>query len=243
MSNVTCWLMVLAFVLGLLLTFALMIRRVKRQIPIYAAAGVKAPHVSAPDAPTAKLPHVSGPDAPTMEMPLASAPGAGAATVAGGAAAAKFTDVPPGPYGVGSAKAGVGGSGPEGWTIKGNEDSMLYHTPDSPSYKQTIAEVWFLEEAAAEKAGFTHWHKAHRGGTATFADVPPGPYGVGSAKPGVGGSGPEGWTIKGNEDSMLYHTPESPSYKQTIAEVWFNDEDVATKAGFTRWDKGRHPRS
>jgi uncharacterized membrane protein ArfC len=66
---------------------------------------------------------------------------------------------------------------------------------------------------------------------------------VGSAKPGVGGSGPEGWTIKGNEDSMLYHTPDSPSYKQTIAEVWFNDEDVATKAGFTRWDKGRHPRS
>ena len=99
MSNVTCWLMVLAFVLGLLLTFALMIRRVKRQIPIYAAlgAGVKAPHVSAPDASTTKLPQVSGPDAPTMEMPLASAPGAGAATVAGAAAAAKFTDVPPGP--------------------------------------------------------------------------------------------------------------------------------------------------
>ena len=32
-----------------------------------------------------------------------------------------------------------------------------------------------------EKAGFTHWHKAHRGGTATFA-MCPGPYGVGSAK-------------------------------------------------------------
>ena len=122
---------------------------------------------------------------------------------------------------------------------------MLYHTPDSPSYKQTIAEVWFLEESAAEKAGFTRWHKGSRGAgaPATFADVPPGPYGVGSAAPGVGGSGPEGWTIKGNADSMLYHTPDSPSYKQTIAEVWFNDEDVATKAGFTRWDKGRHPRS
>ena len=36
---------------------------------------------------------------------------------------------------------------------------------------------------------------------------------------------------------MLYHTPDSPSYKQTIAEVWFNDEDVAAKAGFTRWTK------
>ena len=42
MNNVTCWLMTLAFVLGLLLTFALMIRRVKRQIPIYAALGASA---------------------------------------------------------------------------------------------------------------------------------------------------------------------------------------------------------
>ncbi len=165
MSNVTYWLMTLAFVLGLLLTFALMIRRVKRQIPIYAAlgasagAGVKTSHVSAPDAPTAKLPHVSGPDAPTMEMPLVSASGAGAAVGAGGADAAKFTDVPPGPYGVGSAKPGVGGSGPEGWTIKGNEDSMLYHTPDSPSYQQTIAEVWFNDEDVARRAGFTRWDK------------------------------------------------------------------------------------
>ena len=139
MNNVTCWLMTLSFVLGLLLTFALMIRRVKRQIPIYAAlganAGVKAPHMSVPDAPTTKLPRVSAPGA------------------------AEFADVPPGPYGVGSAKLGPGGSGPEGWTIKGNEDSMLYHTPDSPSYKQTIAEVWFNDEDVATKAGFTRWDK------------------------------------------------------------------------------------
>jgi uncharacterized membrane protein ArfC len=189
MNNVNWWLMALAAVLGLLLTFAFMIQRVKRQIPVYAALGasagvkaasVKAPHVSPPDAPTTKLPHVSapdvhvkaprqsGPDAPTMEMPLVSAPDVKAPHVSGGELAA---------------------------------------------------------------------------GAATFADVPPGPYGVGSAKPGVGGSGPESWTIKGNEDSMLYHTLDSPSYKQTIAEVWFNDEDVATKAGFTRWDKRRHPRN
>jgi uncharacterized membrane protein ArfC len=151
MSNVTCWLMTLAFVLGLLLTFALMIRRVKRQIPIYAAVGASA-------GAGVQAPHVSAPDALTMEMPLVSAAGASAAAAAGGAAA-EFTDVPPGPYGVGSAKPGVGGSGPEGWTIKGNEDSMLYHTPDSPSYKQTIAEVWFNDEDVATKAGFTRWDK------------------------------------------------------------------------------------
>ncbi|SDU95609.1 hypothetical protein SAMN04488544_2545 [Microlunatus sagamiharensis] len=44
---------------------------------------------------------------------------------------------------------------PEGYTIKGNERSMKYHLPDSNSYARTIAEVWFLDEEAAQKAGFT----------------------------------------------------------------------------------------
>lgn len=36
MLDVNGWLIVLAFVLGLLLTFAFMIRRVRREVPIYA---------------------------------------------------------------------------------------------------------------------------------------------------------------------------------------------------------------
>jgi hypothetical protein len=32
---------------------------------------------------------------------------------------------------------------------------MLYHTPDSPFYGRTKAEVWFASEAAAEAAGFS----------------------------------------------------------------------------------------
>lgn len=43
---------------------------------------------------------------------------------------------------------------PEGYDIKGNADSGLYHVPGSPSYKQTIAEIWFATEAAAKAAGF-----------------------------------------------------------------------------------------
>lgn len=43
---------------------------------------------------------------------------------------------------------------PVGFDIKGNEDSMKYHTPDSPWYSQTIAEVWFNSTEAAEAAGF-----------------------------------------------------------------------------------------
>ena len=47
------------------------------------------------------------------------------------------------------------GKAPEGFTIKGNEDSMLFHTPDSPWYDQTVAEVWFKTARSAEAAGFT----------------------------------------------------------------------------------------
>jgi large subunit ribosomal protein L17 len=47
------------------------------------------------------------------------------------------------------------GSAPsEEFTIKGNKDSGKYHTPDSQWYDQTVAEVWFKTEEAAENAGF-----------------------------------------------------------------------------------------
>ncbi len=46
------------------------------------------------------------------------------------------------------------GNGPDTHPIKGNADSMLYHTPDSRYYKVTKAEVWFDTEANAEAAGF-----------------------------------------------------------------------------------------
>jgi large subunit ribosomal protein L17 len=47
------------------------------------------------------------------------------------------------------------GSAPsEAFTIKGNKDSGKYHTPESQWYDQTIAEVWFTTEEAAENAGF-----------------------------------------------------------------------------------------
>jgi uncharacterized membrane protein ArfC len=35
---------------------------------------------------------------------------------------------------------------------------------------------------------------------------------------------------------MLYHTPDSPYYGRTKAEVWFQDEETAAAAGFERWD-------
>ncbi len=177
----------------------------------------------------------------TREVPVGHSvsASAGAGAVAGGAAAKLAGGALEEPYGTGSVRVTAGAAAPTGYTIKGNEDSMLYHTTDSPSYKQTIAELWFNDELTAQRAGFTRWD-ANRGGSsgvAKFADVPPGPYGRGSATAEADGSGPAGWAIKGNADSMLYHTTDSPSYSQTIAEVWFGDEETAKAAGFDRWDK------
>src|SRR5664279_2776775 len=58
------------------------------------------------------------------------------------------------------------------------------------------------------------------------------PYGEGSAAPTADGSAPEGFDIKGNKDSMKYHTPESPWYEQTVAEAWFATQEAAEAAGF-----------
>jgi large subunit ribosomal protein L4 len=55
----------------------------------------------------------------------------------------------------GSVAADEDGSGPDTHPIKGNADSMLYHTPESPFYGRTKAEVWFDTEEHAEAAGFS----------------------------------------------------------------------------------------
>jgi small subunit ribosomal protein S2 len=60
------------------------------------------------------------------------------------------------PYGPDSAKANEDGSGPDGFEIKGNADSMKFHAPGSPWYDSTKAEVWFRSAEAAEAAGFVN---------------------------------------------------------------------------------------
>ncbi len=44
---------------------------------------------------------------------------------------------------------------PDGFPVKGNADSKLYHNEDSPFYGRTKAEVWFASDEAAEAAGFS----------------------------------------------------------------------------------------
>jgi large subunit ribosomal protein L17 len=106
------------------------------------------------------------------------------------------------------------------------------------SAKKTPAKKAPAKKAAAPEA-------AEAEGSAdvvTFADLPDessaesgeGPYGPDSAAPAADGSAPEGFTVKGNEDSKLYHTPESPSYGATVAEVWFRAAEAAEAAGFSK---------
>ena len=52
------------------------------------------------------------------------------------------------------AAAVEGEDAPSGWLVKGNADSGIYHTPESPAYENTVAEVWFPDAEAAERAGY-----------------------------------------------------------------------------------------
>lgn len=61
-------------------------------------------------------------------------------------------------------------------------------------------------------------------------------YGPGSAVPDTAGVGPQGWTVKGNADSMLFYTADAPNYLRSAADVWFESEEAAITAGFRRWN-------
>ncbi|WP_217155368.1 channel accessory protein ArfC, sunset domain variant [[Mycobacterium] fortunisiensis] len=187
MNDVNWWLMALSFVLGLVLTLALTLRRVKREVPVYGALGRRPASTTATttataDDATTKLPKASAAttgavDEPTTKLPKASGAAAAGAAAAGAGAAAFAAGggkheagagdvkgdakddvkvVEESPYGAGSVRVSGAGT-PTGYLIKGNEDSMLYHSPESPSYSVTVAEIWFADVESAEKAGFNRW--------------------------------------------------------------------------------------
>ncbi|TCC10754.1 50S ribosomal protein L17 [Kribbella soli] len=97
---------------------------------------------------------------------------------------------------------------------------------DSPKAKKTAA-----KKAPAKKAAETKVEDKVE--DAPVQDVVAGKF-DNSAAPLEDGSAPEGFTIKGNENSMKYHTTESPWYDQTVAEVWFKTEADAEAAGFAK---------
>ncbi len=90
------------------------------------------------------------------------------------------------------------------------------------------------DDEAAEKAPAKKADKADKADEPAAPITSPGPYGEGSHAPLADGAMPEGFPIKGNADSMLYHNEASPFYGRTKAEVWFATEAAAEAAGFSK---------
>lgn len=64
------------------------------------------------------------------------------------------------------------------------------------------------------------------------------PFGSGSAAPNLDGSPPSSeYRIKASPSVMLYHTPDSPDFGRTRAEVWFRSAEDAERAGFVAWNQ------
>jgi large subunit ribosomal protein L4 len=94
------------------------------------------------------------------------------------------------------------------------------------AYEALVGQTIELEPAADDPAADdTDDDKAEKASKA--------PYGKGSHSPRKSGKAPKGYDIKGNADSMLYHTPDSQWYEQTVAEVWFDSIEAAEAAGFS----------
>jgi large subunit ribosomal protein L4 len=70
----------------------------------------------------------------------------------------------------GAVKADEDGSGPEGYDIKGNAQSMKFHAPGGRWYDSTIAEFWFQTAEDAEAAGFTEAGKSTKAKAADEED-------------------------------------------------------------------------
>jgi large subunit ribosomal protein L17 len=84
------------------------------------------------------------------EAPAAEAP----TTDAEATPAAAEESADEAPFGEGSHAALADGGQPDGFPVKGNADSKLYHLPGTSHYDRTVAEVWFADAGSAEKAGF-----------------------------------------------------------------------------------------
>jgi large subunit ribosomal protein L4 len=92
--------------------------------------------------------------APAKKAPAEKAPAAKAAAPA--AEPQALADIAPATSDLpkGAQASNPDGSAPEGYEIKGNASSGLYHVPGSAFYNRTVAEFWFATAEDAEAAGF-----------------------------------------------------------------------------------------
>ena len=97
---------------------------------------------------------------------------------------------------------------------------------------ETATDEAATDEAATDEAA-TDEPDSDSSPSAADASFAPAEW-AGSVVPDADGNGPDSHPIKGNSESMLYHTPDSRYYKITKAEVWFDTEDNAEAAGFAK---------
>jgi large subunit ribosomal protein L22 len=90
-----------------------------------------------------------------------------------------------------------------------------------------------VERSRQRAAGLKSGDTAAAADEADAADEAAAPQWAGSAAPLADGAAPEGFDVKGNADSMLYHVPGGRYYNQTVAEVYFDSAESAEAAGFS----------
>ena len=116
-----------------------------------------------------------------------------------------------------------------GKSVKAVATSTEADTLEAPAAKPTKkAAVKMAEDAAESKAA----SKAAEAKSEVKSEDAEAPYGPGSAAPLASGEAPDGFTIKGNADSMKFHQSDGRWYEQTEPTVWFDSVESAEKAGF-----------
>jgi len=126
-------------------------------------------------------------------------------------------------------RQGAGSGRPAATSRRDRVARSKQQTADSSDTEAADTGVDSTDESAAEDYASGD---ADGDGQSNAADASP--HGEGSHAPLDDDEMPEGFPIKGNAQSMLFHTPDSRYYKATKAEVWFDTEESAEAAGFSK---------
>jgi large subunit ribosomal protein L22 len=102
--------------------------------------------------------------------------------------------------------------------------------PAATSRRDRVARSRAKDDSGEESAG----HNVDDVVEETSSDAVSAAIWEGSVDATDDGEAPDGYEIKGNAQSMLFHTPDSRYYKATKAEVWFDTEESAVAAGFSK---------
>ena len=230
MNHVHWWLFGLSFATGLVLTLALMVRPIKRQVPV----GASADKSTKSEPPTTPIPVAV--ESPTTQIPVAEE--------------SPTTKIPVGTE-FPTTKIPVGTEFPTTKIPVAEEfpTTKIPVTKESPTTKIPAAKKLPPKKAPAAKESPTTKIPAAKklppkkasaakdSPTRKIPKLPFEPYGAGSARATPDGGGPSGWLVKGRSDTRLYYTPDDPTYDPIIAQVWFKDEESAVRAHFTPWRK------